>query len=200
MSCRPGSEDPASRVFVAVQAPAVIREHAAGLIRQCQGFLNDRLVRWAHPGDIHVTLRFIGSVARTELDAINTALIAAVRSVCPFTLQTGAPGCFPNARSPRVLWLALEGDLEPLTALQSKVSEHTRPWGRIEDREFHPHLTLGRVVPHKQNELERIATVFGAVVVPPCAPWSVEAIHLMQSDSASGQSRYSTLASFPLPG
>jgi 2'-5' RNA ligase len=94
--------------------------------------------------------------------------------------------------------VGLQGDLERLARLQAQVVSRTADWGRIEERGFHPHLTLGRVQAARPRELQQIADALGAISVPPCAPWRAEHVHLMESVLAPGGSEYSKLASFDL--
>lgn len=196
----PARCDAILRMFVSIQLPAAIQACAAGLIDRCRDELPSRSVRWVKPQNIHLTLRFIGNVSSRELDAIKSGMADAVCGARPFSLRVGRLGCFPHVRSPRVLWLGVQGDLEPLGILESKVTRETKAWARPEDRAFHPHLTLGRVVTRRREELEPFAAVLHNVVAPSSCPWSVEEVHLMQSELLPTGSQYSALASFPLVG
>jgi 2'-5' RNA ligase len=60
-------------------------------------------------------------------------------------LALGRTGGFPNARTPRVLWIGLREEGHEMAPLQVAVEEAMVPlgWPR-ERRAFQPHLTVGR--------------------------------------------------------
>lgn len=188
------------RTFVAVQVPADIQTAVGEFSTGLGEGLPKTSVRWVRRENIHLTLRFVGNVSSHDVNALTAAVRTAAQGIEPFAVRLSEPGCFPTERSPRVLWVGLGGDLERLTLLQSRVAETTAAWGRGEERDFHPHLTLGRVVTKQRSELQRITKAIRNASVPQCAPWPVAAIHLMKSELATGGSRYSTLVSVPLMG
>jgi 2'-5' RNA ligase len=76
---------------------------------------------------------------------IDGAVRAAAATSRPLLLEVKGAGGFPNARRPRVVWLGLEGDLAPLTALAAELGRRLTPLGfPPEPRPFNPHLTVGR--------------------------------------------------------
>ncbi len=186
------------RAFVAIPVPRQVQEGLATALDRIRDSVPRKSVRWVQPENIHLTLRFFGDVLASDVAPMQRALREAVRGVEPFILRLAEPGCFPDARSPRVLWVGLGGDLERLARLQAQVIEATQVWGPLEERGFHPHLTLGRVVARRPGELREIAGAIRALAVPACAPWRVHGLQLMRSVLASGGSRYSTLASLEL--
>jgi 2'-5' RNA ligase len=55
-------------------------------------------------------------------------------------------GAFPNQQRPRVIWIGLQGDVDPLLELQRNLDHQFQSIGfPMEDRPFRAHLTLGRV-------------------------------------------------------
>jgi len=199
MNAIPGPEE-SLRTFVATHVPAGIQTQLAEVMAGFRQRLPSQSVRWVRPENIHLTLRFIGNLLPSELDALNEAVRDAAGDVEPFALQLAQPGCFPAERSPRVLWVGLSGDLEPLDRLQARVLEATVRWGRIDEKAFHPHLTLGRVTTKRRSELQQIGDAVRRMTVPACPPWRVSSLHVMQSRLAAGGSVYSTLASAPVTG
>ncbi len=103
-----------------------------------------KAARWARPEGMHVTLKFIGHVDATKLDAIRAAL-ATVRSDAPVEMQIRGLGFCPDDRRPRILWCGIDAspNLAPLAAETERVLE---PLGiPREKRKFTPHLTLARL-------------------------------------------------------
>jgi 2'-5' RNA ligase len=183
---------------VAILLPGQVRAVLGRCIEHLLGRVPPGSVRWVRTQDIHLTLRFLGHVPAAEVDSIKSALAASVQGRRAFGIHAGRPGCFPDTDSPRVLWIGLEGALGSLADLQAGVQEATRAWGEVEGREFHPHLTLGRVNTRKRPELRLIRQVLERCDVGMIPGWQVEAIHLMQSVPTPGDSRYASLAGMPL--
>jgi 2'-5' RNA ligase len=74
--------------------------------------------------------------------------MAAPIAHAPFEIEFGGVGVFPPGRTrkpPRVLWIGLANGAEHAAALQRAVVARLAAAGAsIEDRDFHPHLTLAR--------------------------------------------------------
>jgi RNA 2',3'-cyclic 3'-phosphodiesterase len=103
-------------------------------------------VAWVAIPSIHLTLKFLGEVDPEIIPRLDEALETASASESGFELKLGGLGCFPSQRNPRVIWCGLAGDAEALSRLQQKVEEVCNRFGFPPgDREFKPHLTLGRV-------------------------------------------------------
>jgi 2'-5' RNA ligase len=183
---------------VAILLPGRVRAVLGRCVEQLVKRVPAGSVRWVRTDDIHLTLRFLGNVPFAEVDSIKSALSASVQGRRAFGIHVGRPGCFPNPESPRVLWIGLEGALGSLADLQAGVQEATRAWGDVEAREFHPHLTLGRVNTRRKPELRLIRQALERCEVGESPEWQVEAIHLMESVPSPAASRYTALAGVPL--
>ncbi len=106
----------------------------------------DADVRWTSVLSIHLTLKFLGEVDADIIPRISAELRSATASVAPFGLALRGLGGFPNLRSPRIIWCGVEGNTDHLLTLQKNVEQVCASFGfEPEAREFHPHLTLGRV-------------------------------------------------------
>ena len=166
-----------------------------------QDALRDRdlgSLRWVRPEGVHLTLKFLGETPADRLDAVRTAVAAAARRRAPFRLSLGPAGTF-GGRRPRVLWLAIEGDVEPLRELQSAVERELVAAGfPPEERDYSPHLTLARVPqPPPPATARRLAEAL-AGLDPPSAEFDVEEVLLMRSHLQPAGAVYETLAAFPL--
>ena len=200
MSDAPPGPPATARVFVAIPLPDGIQRRIARVLERVRPEPPNPCVRWVRPANIHLTLRFIGNVPVEELESLAVALHRCVAGVRPFGLQLGQPGWFPEDGAPRVLWIGLAGELESLELLQRSVTDQTSAWGAPEGRQFRPHLTLGRVVSRRRDELRRVLAGFREVDVPRDARWKVDAVHLIQSVLEPAGARYSTLANARLTG
>ena len=134
------------RAFIALD----LSEEARAVLAQVSDTLSQKTaegaVKWVDASRMHLTLRFLGNTPTEKLDSLAASLDGVARQHRPFTLTLDALGCFPNERKPRGIWVGLGGDLEPLQALYGTLQGALEPLGwEAEDRDFHPHLTLGRV-------------------------------------------------------
>ncbi|CAA9395173.1 MAG: 2'-5' RNA ligase [uncultured Chloroflexia bacterium] len=171
----------ALRLFVALELPPEVR---AVLVAGQQNLATQQLaIRWADPAGAHLTLKFLGSVASTEVDAVTVAMQQGASGHASFTLQTTGLGAFPNLRQPRVVWLGLDGALQMLHSLQQDIERWIAPLGYpAEQHPFNPHLTLGRT----QKDATTIQrTAIGRAVQQASAltqaTWTVDSVSLMRS-------------------
>jgi 2'-5' RNA ligase len=152
-------------------------------------------VSFPKPENLHLTLRFLGNVSAERLDAIGTAL-AEVGGTDRFEIAFDTLGAFPDARRPRVLWIApSRGD--ELKALAKRVDGVLAELGiPPEDRPWSPHLTLGRVRRAGRSADRVLETVSprDAVTSP------VTEVVLYRSELHPGGPRYTAIKRVPLTG
>lgn len=132
------------RSFIALEMPPEVKEFAAGLIKELKPSGAD--VKWVEPGNLHLTLKFLGEVDPSATADIITALEGALGGRSAPGLSAAGCGAFPNARSPKVVWLGLGGQTDLVAQMARAVETAFEPLGFApEGRPFKPHLTLGRV-------------------------------------------------------
>ncbi|MBK8931758.1 MAG: RNA 2',3'-cyclic phosphodiesterase [Chloroflexi bacterium] len=164
------------RAFLAVTMPVAVQEELGKVTAVLAGQTPERSVRWVKPDLMHLTLRFLGDTAVSNLPAITAVLDEVGRQVAPFALHLGGLGCFPNRKRPRVIWVGLEGDKTPLLAMKQAVDAALVPLGwAVEERPFQAHLTLGRV-----NDGRSVGNLDLATKVEELAV-GVTAVHLIES-------------------
>jgi 2'-5' RNA ligase len=100
-------------------------------------------------------------------------------------------GVFPNARKPRVLWAGLSGEIEKTAEMQRLLNNRLAPLGfEREEKDFNPHLTLGRVKSDKKfRELLAAANAYQL----PALPFEVREVVLMKSELDPAGARYTCL-------
>src|SRR5687767_14263834 len=95
-------------------------------VRETLGEAPGAHLRLYRPEDLHLTLVFLGPVARARLGPLGAELPARLPPTAPLELRLGAAGAFPTRRDPRVLWVALEerrkGALEDLARLRERLA------------------------------------------------------------------------------
>jgi 2'-5' RNA ligase len=131
------------RSFLAIELPEAIRRKIEEVQKELKQSHAD--VRWVNPQNIHLTLKFFGNIDESRIDPIVKSLEGPIETTSPFSLSVRGMGSFPHFRNPRVVWMGLEEGKEVLVALQERVDEELKKIGfEPEERDFHPHLTLGR--------------------------------------------------------
>ena len=134
-------------------------------------------VRWVRQEQMHLTLRFLGETAVTQLPALQDQLTQLTSQHPPFGLQLGEIGAFPSRKRPRVVWAGLAGDVASLRTLHGDLSARLAALGWPEEkRPFSPHITLGRVKDAKQSKQLNWDVDLAKVVV------EVTAVELVQSE------------------
>lgn len=187
------------RLFVGITAPPEWKRAITEWRKKVQPRFSDSFGRWTSEANLHLTLRFFGSVDEAEAIGIGEALQRVVAEARAFSVSAGDLGCFPNAARARIVWLGLK-DTEPLVKLEVSVRAATAEFGQApEDREFHPHLTLARVKEARRPDRDALAELMrkGAPIDVP--DWRVEELELIRSELSQSGSVYTTLANYRLP-
>src|SRR5579862_1898868 len=98
--------------------------------------------KWVDPGNLHLTLRFIGEIPEDQAADVDEWL-ARVKAR-PFTLQLAGTGVFGGNR-PHALWVGVERDPD-LARLRDRIEQALVRAGLApEQRKFAPHVTLARL-------------------------------------------------------
>ena len=137
------------RLFVAVEIGSDV-ERAAGRVidelkRRTEQSAPRARVTWVKPHHLHLTVRFIGEVEHAVNENILTALGRPFETPA-FDLTIEGTGTFPPRRPPRVIWAGITAGLNGLHSVEREVRSRVDPWlASPEERDYNPHLTLGRV-------------------------------------------------------
>jgi len=132
------------RSFIAIELPPEVRQALSRFQEKLKA--GGRNVKWVAPGNMHLTLQFLGNIDAKSTDRIISAIEQGAGGVHPFRIDISGTGVFPDSRRVRVVWVGLAGELENLSRLQKNIGEKLAPLGfPPENRPFTPHLTLGRV-------------------------------------------------------
>jgi 2'-5' RNA ligase len=133
------------RAFLAIEPPADILD-AAGILQEKLKKEITGKISWTKPQGNHLTLKFFGNIDEDDVKNICAVVEKQVALVSPLSMKIAGTGCFPNSKKPRVLWLGTSGDIEKIATLQARLEEDFEKIGFArENRNFRPHLTLGRV-------------------------------------------------------
>ena len=186
------------RAFVAVSVPAELKAAIAKTQRQLQNRAGTNAIRWTAEAQWHLTLKFYGNVASEQVPALTGALRAACQPIRPFSISLGGVGCFPSWQKPGAIWIGVGGDITALETLQKDVEQRTAGFGsHSEKRDFHPHLTVGRVK-GSACDTRAAGQAFRDQHIPDLGEWEVREIELIQSTLSPRGSSYQALGVFSL--
>ena len=185
------------RLFIAIDLGQRVRALVKKEVERLQPFAPK--AKWVNVEGMHVTLVFLGYVDDQRVPQVQ----AIVRDVAwrhpPVRLAVEAIGGFGSSVRPRVLWLGLTGDVEPLAAIKAELEERLVPLGyEREKRPFRPHLTLARArMPNGDAALARCIRACGATAFGTA---QVDRIILFRSDLSPKGAKYTALCEPQLGG
>lgn len=132
-----------SRLFVAIPLPAKLKGQLGKWIDAKQQVWSFH--KWVFEQDLHITLHFLGSTKKEQLNEITSAIQKLSREQMPFGLSLKGIGTFGQAEQPRILWAGIDGEIDKLQQLQKNITSVLSPIGfPAEKRPYRPHITLAR--------------------------------------------------------
>ena len=174
------------RLFVGIEFPPELKLRLSLL---CTGLPG---AKWVDPGNLHLTLRFIGEIGEDVAADVHEALLEL--RARPFPLQLAGTGVFGGNR-PHALWVGAERHPE-LVRLRDRI-EHTlvRIGLAPEQRKFAPHVTLARL---RGPELVQLGEYLGAHAQFRAEPLPVDRFSLIASYPTKAGAVYEDQADYPL--
>jgi RNA 2',3'-cyclic 3'-phosphodiesterase len=184
------------RVFCALELSEEIRcaamEHKRALQESCPG----SPAKWERSEKMHLTLKFIGYMERSNVYDLERAIQETVSTISSFEIEVGGTGIFPPHGSPRVLWIGIKDESGSLGILQQRLEENCALAGfPREERQFKPHLTIARLKP--EAKLKRLATIHKNTDFSPIK-CRIESVLVIQSQLSPTGSHYTELSRHPL--
>ena len=178
------------RSFIAFKLP----EKTIASIRDVQENLKSYgfNIRWVQPQNIHLTLKFLGATSSIHTDKIKDAMVQSASDAGSIWLEAKGVGLFPDIRRPRVLWVGIAGQTDPLYSLQKRLEEALSIIGFAkEKRLYRGHLTVGRVkgkiVTKKLQDAMDLFKDFRS------QPFTLSELSLFKSDLKSTGAEYTEL-------
>lgn len=206
---RPVDQSPVApwRLFLAVPLPPEVIDLVDRTVAELKK--EEWPVRWTAPGNAHVTLHFLGETEPERAQLLRLALPEVVARHEAFALRTADLGVFPKMKRPRVLWLGLYGPAHRLQTLRDAIGETLVAYEfELEEREFHPHITLGRVRDTRNTRIRDLpgairarferAAESGEVTHRNPLPIPVTEVQLVRSHLERDGARYEVVERFPL--
>jgi len=152
--------------------PEAARHRLESYLAACSSVAPE--LRWTPASNLHLTVRFIGSVERDVVDQVAGRLDEL--PLRGFELGLGEVGTFKRGRLVRVVWLEVRTGADRARELAAQVEAECVFAGlEPERRAFQPHLTLARARPRDGAELPPLPE-------PPELPaWRAEELVLYSS-------------------
>jgi 2'-5' RNA ligase len=101
-------------------------------------------LKLVEPKNIHVTMRFLGEISPSIVDAIYEEMKKIAFK--PFDIELKGLGAFPNLRYARVVWVGIQKGADKLESVFDQLEPCLRRLGfRPDSKGFSPHLTIARV-------------------------------------------------------
>ncbi|MBI5230892.1 MAG: RNA 2',3'-cyclic phosphodiesterase [Coriobacteriales bacterium] len=134
------------RCFVALPLPECL---LTPLVEACEAIrMTDRAWRdqkWVKPENIHVTVKFLGSVPEEDIDALAASLTDSFASAQAFELPFAGLLPMPTRRRATMIWASFLDPDGHAAALAAAAERAALPFGvPVDERAFKPHATLVR--------------------------------------------------------
>lgn len=180
------------RIFCALELPSEVREQIANH----GGYLREQVpharASWSRTENIHLTLKFLGDVPLSRVEALSNAAKRAASAAESFRLSVSGSGVFPPKGTPRVLWIGVEDQTQTVHRLYEALERECAAEGFARDaRAFHPHLTVARIRrPHGARQLGEVHKESDF----PAAQFEVNDLCVIRSELSPDGSRYTVIA------
>lgn len=186
------------RLFVAIDLDEAARSAIAREQKRIASAIGrdnaDKALTWVAADRMHLTLVFLGEVADAAAPAIVEAVGRDVAQV-PFDAVLGGVGVFPpdtSRKPPRVLWLGVGEGAAAIVSVQREMASRVSALGQgLDDRPFHPHLTLARWRRSVWSDRRRVDAAAGPHAI---ARMCVDHVTLYRSLLSSAGPSYTPLA------
>lgn len=155
------------RAFIAIPLPNAIVDYLTKIIDALKEILPVDSLKWVQPGNIHLTLKFLGNISNSTLSFLINKLEGG-HQFSPFELKLNKLGAFPSIYKPQVIWVSTTTHPQ-LSELNQFIQNSTSIVDNENDsKTFSPHLTIARLRPgikidrfesikrelHKNKEIE----------------------------------------------
>jgi len=159
------------RAFIAIELPTEIKDALSGIqenlkieqfkllsseilpgLRGKMGNLRAKVdngresISWVNPQNLHLTLKFLGEISCKQLNEIKQIIAEIVKTSPGFKIKLEAAGVFPDLHAARIIWIGDNQtplELKQITQqLEIRLADSGIP---REQRDFRPHITIGRV-------------------------------------------------------
>ena len=131
------------RLFVAIELTEALKTPLERYLAAHDGACRE--LRFCKPGQLHLTLKFLGEIDEGRLRRVEKVIRKACEGFGPFEIALTTLGAFPPRGLPRVLFCGID---DPQRRCAAWVQRAETGFAKLgvpkERRDYHPHITLAR--------------------------------------------------------
>ena len=129
------------RTFIAIEIVPEIADALHDFQKQVK-LAHDK-AKLTKPGNIHLTMVFLGTMFQEQVPVVSEAMEITAKGFSPFDCMVAGTGFFGSPRSPRIVWAGIKRNADIITSIYNRLADELRQRGfTIEDRPYSPHITL----------------------------------------------------------
>jgi 2'-5' RNA ligase len=148
------------RCFIAIKLPKEVKDEVARIQGQLRRL--DLHAKWVEFQNLHITIKFLGEIKEELLPKIKEIISGINPLVKPFVLALSEVGGFPSLGRPRVLWLGINPQDNPIKIIEYLDEQLPKIGIPKETRPAHPHITLARIKsPKNVHKIKQKITTLG---------------------------------------
>jgi len=186
------------RTFFCFELPAGVKEELADFAREMD---SPARVKWVSEDNLHVTAKFLGEIREGRVGEIKDVAEGVADGSEPFDFTVDKLGGFPELSFPKVIWCGSRNPPGPIFDCQKNLEERMAELGfEREDREYVPHITLGRTKERSKSRIRRLGDELEEASWGEGRVVRIRELTLMESDLRPQGPVYEPLFRLPLDG
>ena len=182
------------RTFLSIPVPLEVRAKKNMLYSTLEE--SPAKINWVKNVQLHLTIKFLSHTPESIIEKIFNEVGSVTSTVRPFEIIIESTGCFPIKERPRVLWMGVNGNLDPLYDLFTKIDSALDLLGFPKEKQgYTPHITLARIK-YPQKLTPDISTFLKSSYDPIDFP--IDRVQYFSSELLPSGTVHTLLKSFPL--
>lgn len=174
------------RTFIGIEIPFEAKRKIFEVEKK---IFKGKRIKGVEINNLHITLFFLGEVNENALDEIKNALHTAAKKSKPFMASIGDVDGFPETNHARIVYLSIEKGKLEIKKLFKNIEASLGDKFKGEEREYIPHITIGRVKKGRLN-------VKGVKFSYP--PFSIDHFTLFKSELRKQGPEYTVIQRFKI--
>lgn len=138
----------AVRAFLALEVSEEVRSRIMELEKELEESGAD--IKLVERENLHVTMKFLGEINKAVLEGVYNIMDGLRED--KFEIKVEGVGAFPNLRVLRVLWVGIRDGADRVIGIQRRLDDQLIRLGFGKERDFVPHITVGRVKTPRNKE------------------------------------------------
>ncbi|MDD3345020.1 MAG: RNA 2',3'-cyclic phosphodiesterase [Candidatus Omnitrophica bacterium] len=131
------------RAFIALNLPERIKESVSGIKQKLSPDIPG--ARWVKPGNLHLTLKFLGDISPLQLEKIKKTLPGICGLTPGFRVKLDSLGIFSSPGKTGIIWIGCKTP-PGLARVAKNIETGLKPAGIPEEkRAFRAHVTIARI-------------------------------------------------------